>query len=492
MALRARLSPHREEQTQWPWHKAKALSLPASALWVGERRMEAENFLASGYGQRLALAARLGEHGTLERIARVWQPSRLKGITVGKEYGTPFLAATQVFDLRPVSRKFLSLNRTDDANNRFVNPGTIVVTCSGSVGRATLATDAISRVLISHDLLRVEPIDQPLWGWTYAYLRSGMARAMMTSAKYGHIIKHLEPSHLCALPTPRPTDDIAQRLQREAEKVLRARNRAVALVQEAEDLFEHAVGKPKSLDFGEVGFSVRASSFAMGRRRLEGIFNNPAVHTLNAHFQKNKLRTTSLVQAGFDVWLPTRFRRIPAEEGVQLVGSADLFEINPDLEKRIAEVDFGDRNSGRVKRGWLLLARSGQTYGLNGTLAMANAFHEGKVISDHVIRIAPTNKCDARPGFVYTALSHPVLGRPLVKSLAYGSSIPEIDPGDIAAMQFPRLDNSVETEIADKAEEGAKLFAEADILENDMSARVDGLLEGLLAGSWTHFVPFAD
>lgn len=492
MALRARLSPQREEQTQWPWHKAKALSLPASALWAGERRMEAENFLASGYGQRLALAARLGERGTLERIARVWQPSRLKGITVGKEYGTPFLAATQVFDLRPVPRKFLSLNRTDDANNRFVNPGTIVVTCSGSVGRATLATDAISRVLISHDLLRVEPLDQPLWGWTYAYLRSSIARAMMTSAQYGHIIKHLEPSHLFALPTPRPTDAIARQLQADAEKVLRARNRSVALMQEAEDLFEQAVGKPKALDFGESGFSVKASSFMSGRRRFEGIFNNPAVDSLYAHFQKKKLRTSSLVQAGYDVWLPTRFRRIPAEEGVHLVGSADLFEINPDLDKRIADIDFGDRNSGRVRRAWLLLARSGQTYGLNGTLAIANEFHEGKVVSDHVIRIAPTKQCDAKPGYVYTALSHPLLGRPLVKSLAYGSSIPEIDPSDIASMPFPRLEKDVESEIADKAEEGAKLFAEADLLENEMSARVDGLLEHLLAGNWTNFVPFSE
>lgn len=492
MALRARLSPQREEQTHWPWHKAKALSLPASALWAGERRMEAENFLASGYGQRLALAARLGERGTLQRMARVWQPSRLKGITVSQEYGTPFLAATQVFDLRPVPRKFLSLNRTDDAKNRFVSPGTIVVTCSGSVGRATLATDALSQVLVSHDLLRVEPIDQPFWGWTYAYLRSNIARAMMASAKYGHIIKHLEPSHLFALPTPRPTDELARHLQSDAEKVLRARNRAVALIQDAEDLFGRAVGKPNALDFGEAGFSVKASNFMSGRRRFEGVFNNPAVERLNAHFRMKQLRVTSLVQAGYDVWLPTRFRRIPAEEGVELMGSADLFEINPDLDKKIADIDFGDRNSGRVSRGWLLLARSGQTYGLNGTLAIANAFHEGKVISDHVIRIAPTKQCDARPGYVYTALSHPVLGRPRVKSLAYGSSIPEIDPGDIAAMQFPRLGKCIESEIADKAEEGAKLFAEADILENEMSARVDGLLEHLLAGAWTHFVPFDD
>lgn len=488
MALRARLSPPREEQIHWPWHKAKCLTLPASALWSGERRMEAENFLSSGYGQRLALAAKVGDGSTLGSVARIWQPSRLKGITVSKEFGTPFLAATQAFDSRPVPRKFLSLSKTEDSITRFVSPGNILVTCSGSVGRATLATAALSGLLISHDLLRIEPAQPELWGWAYAFLRSPVARAMMGSSKYGHIIKHLEPSHLAGLPMPCPTSATAARLQTESERVLAARNAAVALMIDAENLFTQAIGELPALDFGESGFTVKASTLMTGRRRLEGIFSSPAVEQLNEHFRARQLRTSSLKDAGFDVWLPTRFRRIPAEEGVKLVGSADLFEINPDLEKRIADINFGDRNAGRVKRGWLLLARSGQTYGLNGTLAIANAFHEGKIVSDHVIRIAPTEHCNARAGYVYMALSHPNMGRPLVKSLAYGSSIPEIDPGDIASLRFPRLDGSVEGAIAEKAEEAAKLFAEADILENDMAKYVDRAITDLLAGRWDAFV----
>lgn len=466
------------------------MAMPISALCSGERRMEAENYLASGYGQRLALAARLGSASTLGAVAGVWQPSRLKGITLSKEFGTPFLAATQTFDLRPVSRKFLSLNRTDDSTNRFVLPGTILVTCSGSVGRATLATSALAGVLISHDLLRVTPTQPELWGWTYAYLRSEVARGMMCSAQYGHIIKHLEPNHLAELPMPKPRVSVAAKLQKDAMSVLDMRNRAVELMQQAELQFEFVVGLPKSLDSGESGFSVKASSFMSGRRRLESVFHNPVVRKLQAHFKTKHIKTASLLDAGFDIWLPTRFRRIPAEEGVELMGSADLFEINPDLDKKIANTNFGDRNAGRVNRGWLLLARSGQTYGLNGTLAIANKFHEGKVISDHVIRIAPSVRCDARAGYVYTALSHPILGRPMVKSLAYGSSIPEIDVSDISSLLMPRLDKITEDNIADMAEEGARLFAEADILENEMAAEVDDMLTGLLAGSWTNFVPF--
>jgi hypothetical protein len=111
--------------------------------------MEAENYLSSGYGIRLAMEARKSGRVELGDVARVWQPSRLKGILVSKAYGTPFLAATQVFDQRPVARKFLSLDRTDTVAERMVERGQIMVTCSGSVGRATLAYTPHEKTLIS-------------------------------------------------------------------------------------------------------------------------------------------------------------------------------------------------------------------------------------------------------------------------------------------------------------------------------------------------------
>lgn len=104
MALRAKLSAPREEQTFWAWHTAKWVELKASSLWADERRLEAENFLAGGYGIRTEMLKR--NIPLLKASAKVWQPPRLKGIQVSRDFGTPFLAATQVLDLRPSPRKF--------------------------------------------------------------------------------------------------------------------------------------------------------------------------------------------------------------------------------------------------------------------------------------------------------------------------------------------------------------------------------------------------
>lgn len=200
MAVRARLSPPQELRTEWPWHSVRAASLKASLLFRAGRRLEAGAYLGEGYATKLAIESKSTGWTPPSAVARTWQPSRLKGIQIPPPYGAPFLTATQVFDVRPTARKWLSLERTSDHAQRFVGAGQILLTCSGNVGRATLAHDTTSGTLVSHDLLRVDANDEDWWGWIYAYLRAPTVRKMMKSAEYGHIIKHLETHHLDSLP----------------------------------------------------------------------------------------------------------------------------------------------------------------------------------------------------------------------------------------------------------------------------------------------------
>ncbi len=490
MAQRARLSaPHSEPQQEWPWHQLKWTSLSANLLLSGDRRMEAESYLSSGRGIRLAIEGRHFGWQPFAEFANVWQPSRLKGIQVSPEFGTPFLAATQMFDIRPVSRKWLAVERTSDASNRFINSGTVVVTCSGAVGRATLAHAPHEKTLISHDLLRVEVRDSAQWGWIYAYLRSPQARAMMTGAQYGHIIKHLETSHLNALPVPIVNDEHAHKFHEQTTAIFDLRNRAYRLTLEAEERFERALGSIKVQDWGENGFRIKATeTFSKGRRRFEASFHNPGVASVQAHLAKHGNGFTTLADSMFEVWLPNRFKRIPAVDGTELIESSAVFEVNPTFEKRVAEVDFGDAYQGRIKAGWLLMARSGQTYGLNGSVAFATTLHENKVVSDDLIRIAPKQDDVLRTGYLYVALSHPIFGRPLVKALAYGSSIPHIDVADLMTLKIVRLQQNQEDTIADLAEDSARLRAEADEKERALSEAAGELIDRFVAGDMRDFV----
>ena len=482
MALRARLSPPQEVTTEWPWHSVRSLSLKASQLFRAERRFEAASYLGEGYATRLAIESKPTGWTPLSTVARTWQPSRLKGIQIAPEHGTPFLTATQVYNVRPAPRKWLSIDRTHDHAKRFVKSGQILLTCSGNVGRATLATKTTKDILVSHDLLRIDAKDQNWWGWIYAYLRAPTVRKMMKAAEYGHIIKHLETHHLNSLPVVRVDGQKRAQFGAKAREILDLRDRAYLLTVEAEQLFERYFGAFEATDFGERGFICGAGTLFSARRRMDAWHHNPGVKAIQTHMARQARSWNGVGELGFDVWLPTRFRRVAARDGVDFLDSSDLFQINPDVTKRIADRDFRDPHNGRVERGWVLLARSGQIYGLNGSAMLSGPLHEGKVISDHIIRIAPrATRC--RTGYLLVAMTHPTLGRPRVKALPYGSSIPEIEVEDVRCFSIPRLDERAEADIADRAEKAARLRDRADELETLLAESADAEVERFKGGA---------
>lgn len=487
MAIRAKLSAPRDEQQSWRWHEAKWTSISASILKRGDRRLEGDNYLLGGYGVRLAFESQHVPLPTLSKLATVWQPSRLKGIQLTKEHGTPFLAATQVYDLRPSPRKFLSLDRTAGSSERFIDNGTIVVTCSGNVGRVTLIYNAHTGVLISHDLLRITPKDNAAWGWLYAFLRSTQGAAMMTSAQYGHMIKHLEPSHLHALPIPVPRDDVLSEFHAQVSEILEARNKAWDLQVQAESIFSAAIDQQAiSSEKASVGFSVRTTELFGKRRRFEASYHSPVATEILRQFERVGLKTEPLRDVTEKVWWMTRFKRVFGEAGVRYMSADNLFSINPSNIKKVMIEQAENPDSYRVKSGWIIMACSGQTYGLNGSVALMTEPHENAFFSHDLVRII-ADKSKIRAGYLFTVLGHPQLGRPLVIRNAYGTSIPHLDPEDVAAIPVVRLPESVENKIADLMERAVALRASADVLENHVTKRASDLNDKFLAGDTAEF-----
>lgn len=470
---------------EWPHHSLKQKPVPLHLIWSKDRRLEAGTYLSEGYGTRLSIEERAAGWQKLGTIAHVTQPNRLKGIQVDREVGTPFLAATQVYDVRPVPRKWLALERTSDVEGRYVKEGTILVTCSGSVGRTTLATKALDGVLISHDLLRIESKDTLYSGWLYAYLHSPQAKAMMTGAHYGHVIKHLEVAHLNDLPVPVVTPSVASGYNRSRVKILKLRNDALSLQEEAEAIFASSIG--------EVGVVHEVSSFEMqansfGRRtRLDAAAHNPIQAKILSMFEAKGYQVDKLSELGVDIWVPNRYRRIPAKDGVDYYDSSNLVETNPLPSKRFVDCGFGDRFGGRVEKGWILIPSSGQVYGIIGQAVLAGETFDGEVLSNHVIRIAPSPRCKLRAGYLTTVLSHPDLGVPLLKSLPFGSSVPEIAIPDLSNVPIVRLGKKLECKIADLAEKAVHLRSKADILEREIAFSAGKLLDRFISGDVQNF-----
>jgi hypothetical protein len=250
---------------------------------------------------------------------------------------------------------------------------------------------------------------------------------------------------------------------------------------DAEAQFEKALGCLVVKDWGEQGFVVRASeSILSARRRFDAARHNPGAAAIYRFLGNRGQEFSTLPQAGYDVWVPGRYKRIPVEDGVVYRDSADLLEVNPDLPKRYADCKFGDRFRGRVKDGWILVACSGQVYGIIGTAILATQVLNDQVVSNHVLRASP-QKGSVPAGYVVTALTHPLLGRPIVKALAFGSSVPEIDRNDFAELPIVRLKSGEESAIAELAEESAKVRARADLLEREIATEAEKIIAKFIA-----------
>jgi hypothetical protein len=481
MAERARLIPTPVEKTVWHWHRVSGRVVSSALLFGGDRRMEASAHLAQGVAARAAIEAAKYGWQRLSGIARVWQPSRLKGIVVSPAYGTPFLAATQVFDLRPASRKWLSLDQTGNASDRFVRPGTILVTRSGNVGKATIAHSPLNGVIVSDDLMRIEVTDETMWGWVYALLRARQAIEMMGAAQYGHVIKHLEVSHLNALPIPVLRPELREHYNTIVRGIFERRDRAHALVAEAEQLFENALAPIKLPETGEHGFEVSSRALFGGRRRFEGSFHNPLASALLARFSKAGRAIETVADVAERVWWITRFKRVFSTAGVPYLSAEELFSLNQPPSKRVLVEQAKNSERFFVTPGWLVMACSGQVYGMNGSVAMMTERHARAFLSHDLVRIIP-DASKIRGGYLFTALSHPRLGRPLVIRQAYGTSVPHLDPADVASVPVVRLAPTIEGKIADRAEEAVRLRSEADDMEDAIAAEATALIDQVSSG----------
>jgi len=463
---------------EWPWHVPLVGSVRASVLRSAQRRMEAETYLTDGFGVRLAIEAKPSGWVRFGQVARAVAPPRIKQVLVSQGHGVPYLNTSQAFDLRPNPRKWLAVEKTTKAKDRMVKEGTILVMASATVGRAIVATKAHEDAIVSHHFMRVMPLSEDLAGWVYAFLRSTQAQAMIRGTQYASVIRHIEPHHLAALPMPEVPDYVAEAFRGKVEEIVSCRNNAARLRNLAEETFAKAVG---SIDVREAesGFSVPVSAAFSGRRRLEAAYHSPHVRSIVRSFAKWD-RLGNITE---NVWWGNRFKRHYGEGGIPYLSADDVFTMNPYGLQKILVSPGDGHESFFVERGWLVMACSGQTYGLNGAATIATEWHENTFFSHDLIRIKP--KQGARAGYLLTALTHPVLGRPLLIREAYGMSIPHLDPNDVAAFPVVRLDEETESKIADLAERAVSEQARAEILERELSEEASAVVSRFLVQTVT-------
>lgn len=455
-------------------------SVNVSVLTGGDRRLEARSYLTDGYGQRQLIQSRPGGWQPMREVARLWQPGRLKGVVVRQGTGLPFLSAGQVFEASPVVRKWLAESHVKDAAVRRVETNWILMSCSGLVGRITAVYPHHEQIIITHDLLRIVPKDDSDRGWLYAYLRTSVFHSIAQSAQYGHMIKHSEPEHVQSIPVVMPAPAIRAGIGKVALRALELRAQAIASQAMADRAYEELINPSGVAPVATVSHTVPLSRLLTSRMRLDAEFARSDVLEIEDLVRSASTRPAqSLKDVTESVSLGNRYTRIFGPAGTPYRSASELLDLNAPVTKRIFAALVPKSDTYLLQAGWIIMARSGQVYGLNGRSMLLTSAHAGVFGSDDLITIVPEPK-SIHTGYLLTVLNNRKYGRPLVIRHAYGTSIPHLDPVDVRTVPIPRFDRKAENKIGEWAVAAAALSGQADLLENEATAQAEAIVKRLM------------
>jgi len=441
-------------------------SVRLSTILSGDTRLEASTYLRDGYGF-VRLANQCENHVRLGDLACLVPPTRLAGYPVPDGKGLPFFTAGQVFEDFPRVRKWLAAPFVPQADTRYVKQEWLLLSCSGVVGNVTAVYPHHVGKVITHDLLRIVPKETSEYGWLYAYMKTDFFKQIARATQYGHMIKHIEVEHANEFPVIMTEGVIRSGISHKAVDAVQMRSHAWNLRNEAFALLEDGVGvskvakaEPAAFNHGEISLSEVLQS----RQRLDAdsfVGEVRGVDELIDGCDWNYLGELTR-----DVIEPTRFKRFYGNSDVPFVGISEPFDVNAQPTKFICPRLIKGWERFMLEPGTLVIARSGQKYGILGRVLMVTENHRSMMGSDHLTRIYP-DESKMRPRYLLAFLNDPVIGRPSVIRHAFGTSIPELTPIDIKRIRVPRLGNSSENAIADLMDESVRLSAEADRLENE-------------------------
>jgi len=453
----------------------KYASVSIEEVIAAKLRLEANVFNVEGKKAKEVLKNCKWEVKTLcgkNGVAKAYHRGRFKRIFVEKS-DFPIFQPAQILELYPKPYKYISdLTKTDIEALR-VKKGQILMSCSGTIGKCIIATKIFDNQIFSHDLLRINANDKEDIGFIYVYLITDIGQNLIKTNNYGAVIQHIEPEHLDFVQIPYPDKKIRQKISQVISQSFDFRDQANDLIDEAESILIKELQLPPidelSPDFFDNKAEVRTFTVRLEllNNRFEGSYHNPIVSSILDCFLDSAESIKPLSNLSKEITMPGIFKRIYVDEenGVPFLGTNDILEINPRVEKFLSKVGHKKliEKELSVKENTILITDRGTI----GNVVLVPEYYEKEswTVSQNSIRIVPNSNDIA--GYIYIFLNSDY-GKALSKRETYGAVIDMIDPSNAGQIPIPILKNKdAMKKINDLALKANKLRAEAYYKEKE-------------------------
>jgi len=407
---------------------------------------------------------------------RVYHFPRFRRIFV--EDGIPIFTASQILDLIPVPKKFVSIKTKTDLNALSLKEHQIVVTCSGTIGFCTIVTETLKNKVFSHDLIRIECTDPKEIGYIYAFLKTGIGHKTLTTSNYGSVVTHIEPEHFADIIVPKLPDDVRKKIHETVMHSFKLRDEINKLLKQADELLFERLKLPSLKDLKPQYLNekddLRVFSLRVGnwQKRIDGSFHLPIINEIIKQFKKSPMELTTIgdKRVSKKIILPGRFKRVYVNEeyGMPFLSSGDILQFDPAQVKYLSTTYHSKRIREHLllQENMILVTCSGTI----GNVVLVPKHFDGLTASQHVLRIVPSKEIN--PGYIYAFLASNY-GKELIKRFTYGSVVDEIDDKQLASVEFPLPPKKAQDEIGNLVLDANKKWTEAYKLEKAAIAEVE-------------------
>lgn len=404
----------------------------------------------------------------------VSKPIRMRRIDVDAACGTPLLSSSDIIDVDLLPKRWISTKLTPRLGEMLIKPWDVLVSRSGTIGNVALAGPRLEGWALSEHALRLSFDDNEVAGFVSAFLRSRYGRPQVTGIAYGSVVVHIEPEHLSRIVVPVLSSSLLSHIGLLMMEAVRMRERAAELLAEArqgllstlnlEDLTKHAAQQTST---------VRLSDL---EGRFEATYHSDVARRAEEYILESGVTVTTIgdPQVSEAVDEVTRFRKrvFVREGGIPMLGSKQLFQIDPIDVKRLARgAHLKDLPEIQLEAGMVLVTCSGTV----GRVHYVPNYMSGWTASQHANRIVPNRSIGG--GYIYAWLSSQY-GQALLKRYEDGSVVPELDRDMLATVPIPIIDATRRHHVDSLVRQAGDLRTQAWEAERRAIGEVEAAIRG--------------
>lgn len=414
----------------------------------------------------------------LDCIEGMYLPNRFsRSYTQNKDRGVPMLGTSSMLNMKLPTDDRIFIKKIRNNEMLFIEPGDILISRSGTVGTSVLCGDSYKGFVASDHCIRLR-VKENFRGYIAAYLQTCYGMALLVKDSHGKVIKELTEENISDLPIiyfKENAVDINAMMLHAAELYDKAR----AKLQEVEnrlnqELLMFIPDEPKG------SINILPFSGLMINRIDPHMYNFYS----NYIFREILRSDYRLLGDVAEVWGTARFKRHYLDKhnpnGIGLYSSSDIVRANLSPSKYVSRsLNAKEIAKCKIKTDTVLIPCSGAYGGIMGHGILAGKMMDGKVVTQHVLRVARKAE-DMNFYYIAAFLCSNNWGYHLITATRFGKDIPEIDPGVLKTIPIPEIPLDKQNEIGDLFKQASELQEQANELENNAINLIESLYEDKL------------